>query len=203
MEKFYYFLILGILISIGCSKNEEDNEPTFNLATPDNIDILEYKAYNALFSMFDTDTLIFAQKTLISGPKVIQGAYSSLTAYNENFDTTIVTDFIEKNDSAYNLDKKLLKIGSKYIILISSDEINYYFGGKDKNESWSKFTRKYSKDYYYNLSRVGFNKEKDQVLLEYTVDSPYSEPEATSVMHYLILNGNKWERKYNVTLSYD
>ena len=142
----FLIFVFGIIINfIECKKDENNSITEFKLNTPDKIDSLEYQIYESLFQYFNIDTFLIAQETLISRPKVIKAVHESLskTELYDNLDTTIFTDFTIKNDTDFNLDKRLLKIGTKQVILLPKEEIDYYFAGKDKSKAWENYSKKY------------------------------------------------------------
>ncbi|MFA6403021.1 MAG: hypothetical protein WCX31_15575 [Salinivirgaceae bacterium] len=196
-------LISLIMISIltNCKKDDDTVLPVFNLKTSDIIDNLEYKIYESLLTNWDYDTIIIVQQTMKSNSIIIDsGAYESFVNYNNNFDTTIATDFINKNLVNFNLDSELLKIGDTKVIIISQEEYDYYFEGKEISSAWNNFTQKYSIKSIYRLSRVGLNDSSNQALVEFKVHSEFWDSDPNSVIHYLVLEDNKWTSKYNVTI---
>jgi len=202
----FLIFVFGIIINfIECKKDENNSITEFKLNTPDKIDSLEYQIYESLFQYFNIDTFLIAQETLISRPKVIKAVHESLskTELYDNLDTTIFTDFTIKNDTDFNLDKRLLKIGTKQVILLPKEEIDYYFAGKDKSKAWENYSKKYLKKYFYNFSRVGYNVDRDQAIIEFIVTSEDLDAEPTSVVNYLIFKNGKWVSVYTVILTYD
>ncbi|MFZ4401836.1 MAG: hypothetical protein ACOYO1_17535 [Bacteroidales bacterium] len=187
----YLFILLSFMTN--CNKKTDKVEVEFKLAIADNIDSNEYQIYSLILKeKFTTsNNLVIEQKTTGNLSISFGNIYfETLKTENQNLDTTIFNDFINKNNTVYNLDNKF--IGStKSITLISSEEINYLFNSQDINKAWNEFYEKYPKSNgMIKFSRVGFNSDKSQGIVE--IGHYYASLGSDGSLVYLVKENNSW-----------
>ncbi|MDO9510404.1 MAG: hypothetical protein Q7J34_01480 [Bacteroidales bacterium] len=188
---FYCLFLFNLLTA--CSKNDEIVIPDFNLQTPDNLDIDEYKIYSLILNEVYTASEHFVVKQQTSTSisiSINDSYYAILLANTPNLDTTIFANFIERNDSAYQLAYGFSGL-IKPITLISEEETDFFFNNPSINKSWETFYKKYpNSNGMIDFTRVGFNADKSQAIVEF--GHYYASLGANGSLVYLVKEDNKW-----------
>jgi hypothetical protein len=188
---FLFFFVLSLMTN--CNKKEDNIKPKFKLKTADNLDVNEYQIYSLILNekFSACNNLVIEQETSyrVSFP-IGNTYYETLKAENRNLDTTIFIDYVNKNDSAFNLENKFNSSTISFT-MISSEEIKYFFNSQDLNKDWNEFYKKYPKsDGIIKFSRVGFNSDKSQAIVE--IGHYYASLGADGFLIYLVKENNNW-----------
>ena len=192
MRKFSKILtILTIVISLfNCSSSEP--EPTFSLHTADFHNQLDYDIYNFILEKYYSDSalVIIRQKVnyTLSPYFYYHEFYDDIKQNMPKVDTTAYLNFISINDSINYLDNSF-KLRTSTVKLISENEWDYYF---DKgHDTWIYFYRKYPKSGgIIELSRIGFNKEMNQAILEVLLDKGWTG--SRGYIYFITKENNNW-----------
>lgn len=191
VNKILTFLITAISL-FSCSTSEPKFEPEFSLHTADFHNQFDYEIYNFILEKYysDSSVIIIRQKINYSLPSVfyIYEYYSEIKQSMPKVDTTAYLNFIRNNDSINYLDNSF-KLKNSSIKLISESEWDYFF---DKgHDAWIYFYRRYSKSAgLIELSRIGFNKEMNQAVVEVLLDKGWTGSRA--YMYFITKENNNW-----------
>ena len=188
----YLILILVYCFFFSCEKDSVTDKPGFVLDSIDNISAEEYKIYSLVIDEYFTSSeIVIKQKTnSFSSIEKYNFVYYHLIDNNELLDSTLINNYIKINDSTYYFDNKF-SCDSKKIILITDDEIDYYFGNIDINEAWGNFYIDYPNSAgIISFTRIGFNKTHTEALLETGIT--YASLGGFGNIVYLEKKNNNW-----------
>jgi hypothetical protein len=191
--KYILFSVFVLTLLTNCSKEDNGNYPEFQLKASDNLDDLDYRLYTlVLDELFpETENPVIYQATYaftaFLGREYIQ---PMIDAYPE-MDTTVFSDYILVNDTAFYLEDKF-NMASKKVTLVSDEEIEYIFNTQDINKDWEEFYRRYpdSNGTIY-FSRIGYSKDKTQAMVE--LGNMYASLGGEGRMIFLKYENNEWK----------
>lgn len=195
MKKIQYlvFPLFLLLILTNCFNKKDDVLPEYKLNPVDSIDVNEYQVYSLILkeNFKSSKELVIKQKTVVLiASSMINGYQESIKKDNPDLDATLFSDFTEKNDSSFNLGTQLT-VPSKTITLITSEEVAHFFTPTDVNQGWNDFYKKHpNSNGMIDLTRVGFNKDKDQAIV--AVGHYYASLGAEGLLIYLVKKNNSW-----------
>lgn len=188
---FFFFFMFTFMTN--CNKKEDNVKSEFELVAADNLDDNEYQIYSLILDeKYTTSNYLLIEQETFSSSSISFGNnyYESLKTENPNLDTTIFGDFIEKNDKVHNLDKKFNN-STRSIVIISSEEIKYFFNSQDLNKDWNEFYENYpSSNGFIKFARVGFNVDKSQGIVE--IGHYYGSLGADGFLIYVVKENNTW-----------
>jgi len=158
-------IIVGIF-SAGCEN--QSGRLNFPLKQADQIDSLDYRIYSLILDeTFSSEKIVIVQETF----DYIRVTYDSdyFDYFRENFthfDTTLVGNLNEVNDTSYFFGEKFYSDDNQ-LIVISPEELSHIFDSRDANDNWKEFYRRYDHAVgYIRFSRIGFNDDKTQAMFE-------------------------------------
>jgi hypothetical protein len=187
-----FFFVVSLLTN--CSKNKDSVELSYKLESADNLDQNEYQIYSLILNkMFPTSNVLVVEQKTSMNKSYSYGEtyYASLKAENKSIDPAIFTDFVNRNDTVYNLESKFMGL-TKSVILISSEEIRTIFDSQDINNNWNQFYKKYPKaNGTIKFTRVGFNSNKSQGIVE--LGHYYASLGADGYLVYLVKEKDTWK----------
>lgn len=194
MRDFKYILTFLIIVTslFSCSCSEPNLEPEFSLHNADFHNQFDYDIYNFILEKYysDSSLVIIRQKVEYSLPRPFYYSdyYTDIKKNMPKVDTTAYLNFISINDSVSFMDNSF-KLKTSTVKLISENEWNYYF---DKGQdAWKYFYRKYPKSGgIIELSRIGYNKEKNQAIIEVFLDKSWTGSRA--YMYFITKENNNW-----------
>lgn len=187
---FTLFVFIGFII-LGCDKNENqkedkenptENRPIFTLDQSDLIPDEDYEIYSIILEEFFAEYIVICQQTDTN--LYLDSDYDIFVDNNPDFDNTTYTNYISINSSPYYFANNFIN-EDKQISLISPDEMNYIFDGREISEAMEEF-----QSFYPNaggiaiFSRIGFNEAHTQAIFE-----KGSDPGTT---YFLIKSGDSW-----------
>ncbi|GEM_PF-1694385 len=154
------------MLSAGCENNSV--APDFPLETPDPIDSTDYEIYSLILNeTFSSEKIVIAQKSIDHIRVTFDDDY--IDHFTENFpdfDTTLVENLCEVNDTTYLFADKFHSDDNQ-LIVVSPDELAHIFDSRDVNNNWQEFYQKYKNAVgYIRFSRIGYNDDKDQAILD-------------------------------------
>ena len=161
MSKLKYIqLFIFVGLSFQC-REDVPVEPVFNLAQESAIDEDDYLIYSQIieeYHSYGDKPLAIIQETF--GGVADLDFHKAFASDYEYFDSTIVENLITTNDTVYYLGYNFSS--TIEIKLISNDELEYV----NEKDQWFTFNQKYLDILMF--SRVGYNKDKTQALVEYS-----------------------------------
>ena len=195
MKKIPYlvFPLLLLLLLTNCFNKKDDLLPEVKPIAINSIDVTEYQLYSLILkeNFKSSKELVIKQKTVASTSSFpVKGYQETIQKAHADLDVSIFTDFIEKNDSSYNLGDKIT-VPSKTITLISNEDVQQFFTSKDVNKGWTDFYKKYpDSGGMIDFTRVGFNEDKSQAIV--AVGHYYASLGADGSLIYLTKKNNTW-----------
>ena len=165
-NKFYIILLFGIIFS-SCEKESDAEIPVFQLEEPSQLNELEYDIYTLILNEnIKNSDVVIHQKTSIIDEKLADYMF-------QNDSLNIVDDFTIEN--YYNLNSVDSFLDNKFdfdngkVSLISPSEFNYLFRNQNDNQNWDNFYEFYPSSFgIVQFSRIGFNNEFNQAILDYS-----------------------------------
>lgn len=155
--------IFLILVTFSCN---EEEWPDFELEPADSIPEIEYQVYSVVMDevILNYSRMIISQETITKTD--FFDSYTDTLKSIIGFDSKTIDNYILSSDSKYFLGDSIM-IPNKKVKLISKKEHEYIFSSEDSNKNWDRFKDQYSdaKGIYY-LSRVGFNTDYTQAIVE-------------------------------------
>ena len=107
-----------------------------------------------------------------------------------DFDTTLVANLNEVNDTTCLFEDEFHSDDNQ-LIVVSSEELSYIFDSQDVNNNWQEFYRRYENAVgYIQFSRIGFNDDKTQAILE--AGHFYGSLGAEGSIIYLVKQRGNW-----------
>ena len=163
---FYIILLFGIIFS-SCEKESDAEIPVFQLEEPSQLNELEYDIYTLILNEnIKNSDVVIHQKTSIIDEKLADYMF-------QNDSLNIVDDFTIEN--YYNLNSVDSFLDNKFdfdngkVSLISPSEFNYLFRNQNDNQNWDNFYEFYPSSFgIVQFSRIGFNNEFNQAILDYS-----------------------------------
>ena len=163
---FYIILFFGIIFS-SCEKESDAEIPVFQLEEPSQLNELEYDIYTLILNEnIKNSDVVIHQKTSIIDEKLADYMF-------QNDSLNIVDDFTIEN--YYNLNSVDSFLDNKFdfdngkVSLISPSEFNYLFRNQNDNQNWDNFYEFYPSSFgIVQFSRIGFNNEFTQAILDYS-----------------------------------
>lgn len=160
---FLFVLVISGAFAVSCDKNEEDERPVFKLHAPSGLDSIDYEVYSALINR-PGSTVVIEQQVL--GNSGIQYYGEDFLELYPAFDTTLLKNCLAlENQTAYL--GPYFKTNNCEVVLLSDDELNYYFNNPDYLNGWNNFYKDYEHaDGIISFTRIAFNDAKTQAVFE-------------------------------------
>lgn len=197
----YKNLLYAILLTAGsllAGCEDHSGKINFPLEQADQIDSEEYDVYSLILDeTFSSEKIVIVQETISH----IRVTYDSdyFDYFRENFpdfDTTLVENLNEVNDTSYFFEEKFYSTDNE-LIVVSPEELSHIFDSRDVNGNWQEFYRRYENAVgYIKFSRIGFNDDKNQAILE--TGHFYGGLGAEGSIIYLAKQKGKWMIKDRV-----
>jgi hypothetical protein len=166
MKRLLLFpLLLGLLLFNCNKKTAETLCEGFPLESPTLTNEPDYTIFNLIFSEYypEYKYVNLIQRTDSIGSSNIDYIKWTLADQNIEYDSLMLTDYLEKNNSSYYLSGSLM---INPVQLISPLELNCLFNYQDY--FWEKYYQKYPESNgYFSFSRPGFNPEGNEAIIEY------------------------------------
>lgn len=194
--KILLLCAIGLNFTFGRCKSEdkaqEIEKTQFELKTPDDIDNVDYQIYSLVLigTQTESNELIINQRSS-EGSSISDYYAKYLKTEVPDLDETVITDYQAKNTHAIHFDRKFT-VDSKTVRLIAEEELSYIFSVPDINRGWGNFYTKYPNSKgYTNFSRIGYNADKTEAILE--VGSYYASLGAEGKLILLKKENNVWK----------
>ena len=190
-------MVIGASVWMGCE--DRSDGLNFPLEKPDHIDSADYEVYS-----FVLDEIFSAEKIVISQESASHIRVRFDSDYFDyfvdkfpEFDTTLVGNLNEVNDtSCYFADK--FHSDDNQLILVSPETLSDIFDSKDVHANWQEFYRRFENAAgYIKFSRIGFNEDKTQAMLE--AGYLYGGTGAEGSIIYLVKQRGSWKIADRVT----
>lgn len=189
MKKFIFIqLLVGISLILSCEKKSEETLcENFKLEQSTLNDEIDYEIINTLlgthFNNFDYVHIIQKTKATVYDEFI----EDKLASENIVFDSTLISDYSEKNSNTYYFSFDNFELNT--IQLINPSETNCFFNVEYRG--WENYYKKYPKSNgLYTFSRPGINSAGNQAIIEYGWQADYD-----TGMGYLVVlekENNKW-----------
>ena len=183
-------LITVGIFSAGCETNT--GRLKFPLEPSDQIDSEDYDLYSFILDeTFSSGKIVISQETKDYIRLTDDSDY--LDYFRDkfsNFDTTLVENLNEVNDTTYLFEDQFHSDNNQ-LILVSPDELAHIFNDRDVNGNWQEFYQRYEDAAgYIEFTRIGYNDDKTQAILE--AGHYYGSLGAEGSIIYLVKQGGSW-----------
>jgi len=168
-RKFLLVVLITVgIFSAGCEQDSANQGLKFPLENPDHIDSQDYDLYSFILDeTFSSEKIVISQETF---------DYIRVTRDSEhfdyfrekfpNFDTTLVDNLNEVNDTTYLFEDQFHSDNNQ-LIVVSPKELAQIFDSRNVNDNWQEFYSMYENAAgYIKFSRIGYNDDKTQALVE-------------------------------------
>jgi hypothetical protein len=187
--KYLLVSVFVLALLVNCSKEDDGNNRGFSLKASDTLDDLDYHIYSRMMDeLFDAENLVVVQET-----QAVNHDRAYFQYLKENYpemDTTVISDFMLKNDTVYSLENKF-NVPAKDVSLVSTEEMEYIFNNSDINKGWEEFYRIFPNSAgEIRFTRIGYNTDKTQAMAE--LGNMYASQGGAGSLILLKLEYNRW-----------
>jgi len=192
IKLFYAILLITGIFLAGCEEDSSGRSLNFPLEQPDSIDNEEYGVYSFILDeTFSSEKIVIAQESVPHIRVTYDSDYFDYFRNNfPDFDTTLVANLNEVNDTTYLFEDEFHSDDNQ-LIVVSSEELSYIFDSQNVNNNWQEFYRRYENAVgYIKFSRIGFNDDQTQAILE--AGHLYGSVGGEGSIIYLVKQRGKW-----------
>lgn len=194
--KTIYFTLIALLVAVislqSCNKNDNNVKPEFRIGYADSIPQEEYDIYSLVIheNYPDIQVVTVAQQTNTE-TFVTQYWYDTvLASQNPGFDTTVVENYKQANDSLYYFNDNF-SADNQQIKVLTNDELHYIFQDKNLNAGWLEFHKEYpNSGSLLSFTRIGFNLDHTQAIFE--ISSEAGSLAGSGFIIYLVKENGQW-----------
>jgi hypothetical protein len=189
-----------LMLSFSCMK-EDTRDVHFSLKEGDHLNQEDYDIYCLILEQLfpNAETLVVNQETSVTSRSAAEGYFMSLKEEIPGLDTTLLTDFADKNDTSRNLDNKFI-IQSKKVVLVTRQQIHEIFTGNGGvNDGWEAFYRLYpnsSGEIVFGC--IGYNASHTRALVE--MGNMYASLGGEGQVIYLAKESGHWKLVKSVVI---
>lgn len=194
----YAIVFIAAIFLARCENDSPDQRLEFPLENPDHIDSMDYDLYSFILDeTFSSEKIVISQETF-DYIRVTRDSdhFDYFREKFPNFDTTLVGNLNEANDTTYMFDDEFHS-NDNQLIVVSPKELAQIFDSRDVNGNWQKFYSMYENAAgYMRFSRIGYNDDQTQAILE--AGFYYGSLGAEGSIIYLVKQGESWVIKDHV-----
>lgn len=191
-----YLLILVVsgVIAVSCDKTEVEERPVFTLATPSDIDSINYEVYSTLVNNRVGITVV-EQK--VTGSDVVKYYKEDFMQLYPDFDTTMVKNSLLLENTTVYLGP-YFKTTNTVVKLLPDEELSYYFDNPENIDGWDKFYEDYEgADGILSFSRIAFNDAKTQAVFATGFGYGWSGGDGSLIL--MVKENGKWKVKASIS----
>lgn len=194
----YAIVFIAAIFLARCENDSPDQRLEFPLENPDHIDSMDYDLYSFILDeTFSSEKIVISQETF-DYIRVTRDSdhFDYFREKFPNFDTTLVGNLNQANDTTYLFDDEFHS-NDNQLIVVSPKELAQIFDSRDVNGNWQEFYSMYENAAgYMRFSRIGYNDDQTQAILE--AGFYYGSLGAEGSIIYLVKQGESWEIKDRV-----
>jgi hypothetical protein len=182
--------VIGLLIQ-SCEKDDKETKPEFSLEQPDVISDENYNVYSLVIGKYSSEKIVIAQATKTSIDLNYENYfYDYLIENYPDFDTSLVKTHEDLNENSVNFGEQFYS-ETKEIVLITSEELSYFFDSQDLNGGWEEFHDDYKNSSgIIRFSRIAFSENNTQAIFE--TGRSYGSLAGNGSIIYLVKIGDNW-----------